>query len=93
MISEVAILLSKNYPFNRCLQHLKRVKPMSNEIKTFKLIIGLVEDLEKDEIQEKIKGVNYQNLSIISVPKNKPYNRWQFEECIKYWPINFHENK
>jgi hypothetical protein len=93
LISKVAILLSKIYPLSSCLQHLKRVKPVFNKRKLFQLIVGPVGSLDKAHIIQQLQEINYQNLNIFKVPKSKPYNRWQFEECVKYWPTNFHENK
>jgi tRNA-specific adenosine deaminase 3 len=38
-----------------------------------------------------MEGMN--ELKVVTVPKNPPLTRSQYEECKNFWPTNFHEDK
>ena len=44
-------------------------------------------------LQQNPNIVGLGKLFVTEVPKRKPITRKQFDAAVKYWPVNFHEDK
>ncbi|CAL1534603.1 unnamed protein product [Lymnaea stagnalis] len=81
------------------LQHLKRVRTSSDhggplQVVLFKSQSGqqMLENVNSDSKPQRVVdglGAPY----LVKVPATPPLTRQQYYEAIKYWPVNFHEDK
>ncbi|XP_060554753.1 probable inactive tRNA-specific adenosine deaminase-like protein 3 [Ruditapes philippinarum] len=94
--SEILRYLTFKYPLDQ-YPHIKRVKSgKTNGLATVQVIIcekrlfSSADDVRS--VLEPFKD-SIGKIGVLKIPSCPPLTRDQFNSCIQYWPVNFHENK
>lgn len=84
--------LCQYYPFDN-YSHVKRVNSQGSN--GLKIIIcdKDAHDLEQVKSQLEKIGSGLGSVTVMKIPTSVPLTRQQYEDCLQYWPVNFHENK
>ncbi|RUS79634.1 hypothetical protein EGW08_012603 [Elysia chlorotica] len=92
--SKIMRQLSEFCPLEN-LQHLKRVRAPKEKGMPLQIVIHKPVDTDSDQavlkVVKSIEGLGKPYLA--KVPSLPPLTRQQYNEAIKYWPVNFHEDK
>ncbi|GFS08844.1 tRNA-specific adenosine deaminase-like protein 3 [Elysia marginata] len=77
------------------LQHLKRVRASKEKDVPLQVVVHKPLDPDSDQaVLEAVKNIEGMGKPyLLKVPASPPLTRRQYNEAIKYWPVNFHEDK
>lgn len=92
--SKIMRQLSQLYPLED-LQHLKRVRATKDKNSPLQIVVHKSLDYDSDQaVKEAVKTIDGLGKPyLVKVPSSPPLTRQQYNEAIKFWPVNFHEDK
>ncbi|XP_053402228.1 probable inactive tRNA-specific adenosine deaminase-like protein 3 [Mercenaria mercenaria] len=93
--SEILRHLTVKYPLDQ-YPHIKRVKSsQANGTANLQIVICKKSCQSEEEIRSLLEPFNDSigAVGVVKIPASPPLTRNQYNNCIQYWPVNFHENK